>query len=382
MKIFKTALWANILMLTTSSSHAFYDKNMAVASSSELYQANVVTEGIKVPWGMAQLNHHDILVTDRSGQLRLVRDGKLQAQEISGLPEIDARGQGGLLDVVLHPQFEQNNWIYITYSSPEGKGSGSNTALMRAELNLKAMRLENQTVLYKGEDNTTKGQHFGSRIVFDDHGYVYFSIGDRGARDVKPQSLALDGGKIYRLHEDGRIPTDNPFVDSAKFPEAKAATYSYGHRNPQGLAKHPLTGDIWSHEHGPRGGDEVNLIQAGVNYGWPVISYGINYSGTSFTDLTEKEGMAQPLHYWTPSIAPSGMVFVTSDKYPQWQGKLLVGSLKFDYLVLLDVADNKVTNQAAILKGVGRVRSLMQGKDGYLYVGVDGGAIKRIESAQ
>lgn len=384
MKTFKTALMASILplMLTASISHAFYDKNMAVAPSSELYQANVVTEGISVPWGMAQLDNHDILVSDRSGQLRLVRDGKLLSKQIGGLPTILARGQGGLLDVVLHPQFEQNNWIYITYSSPEGQGSGSNTALMRAQLNLKAMRLEKQIVLYKGEDNTTKGQHFGSRIAFDDNGYVYFSIGDRGERDVKPQRLDLDGGKIYRLHDDGRIPTDNPFVDSAKYPKAKAATYSYGHRNPQGLAKHPLTGEIWSHEHGPRGGDEVNLIQAGINYGWPVISYGINYSGTSFTDLTEKEGMAQPLHYWDPSIAPSGMVFVTSDKYPQWQGKLLVGSLKFDYLVLLDVADNKVTKQAALLKEIGRVRSLMQGKDGYLYVGVDGGAIKRIEPAQ
>jgi len=383
MKNLNRAVLASFLPLMLSvSSYAYFDKNMAVAPSSELFQANTLATGISVPWGMAQLNLNDIVVTDRKGQLRLIRNGTLLEKPISGLPNIHARGQGGLLDVALHPQFAENNWLYFTYASPEGKGKGSNTALMRAQLNLNTMSLENQTVLYKGEDNTTKGQHFGSRIAFDDQDYVYFSIGDRGARDVKPQRLDLDGGKIYRLHDDGRIPNDNPFADSTKFPKAKAAIYSYGHRNPQGLAKHPITGHIWSHEHGPRGGDEVNLIKAGVNYGWPVISYGVNYSGTRFTDLTEKEGMAQPVHYWDPSIAPSGMVFVTSDKYPQWQGKLLIGSLKFDYLVLLDLADNKVTKQASLLKGIGRVRSLMQGLDGYLYVGVDGGAIKRIELAQ
>ena len=319
--------------------NAFEVPKIATNTSALSYQAEVFAQGIEVPWGMAQLPNGDMLVTERKGQLRLIQKGTLADKAITGLPSIHANGQGGLLDVALHPDYANNQLIYITYASPEGKGNGSNTALMRAKFNSETNALEQQEVLYKGEDNTTKGQHYGSRIAFDDNGFIYFSIGDRGARDSKPQNLSLDGGKIYRLHLDGEVPKDNPFVGTDN---AKTAVYSYGHRNPQGMAKHPKTGDIWAHEHGPRGGDEVNLITAGKNYGWPVISYGVNYSGTSFTDLTVKPGMEQPLHHWTPSIAPSGMVFVTSDKYPQWQGKLLVGSLKFHYLVLLDIKDNEI----------------------------------------
>lgn len=372
-KIKYPAIFVTALM--SSACGAFEEPKIRIDVSAESYRAELFLQGVEVPWGMAQLPNGDILVTERQGQLRLIQKGKLVDKEITGLPKIHANGQGGLLDVALHPDFANNQLIYFTYASPQGIGSGSNTALMQAQLNTETLSLSQQKVLYKGADNTTKGQHYGSRIAFDDKGYVYFSIGDRGARDSKPQDLSLDGGKIYRLHLDGKVPTDNPFVGDKN---AKAAVYSYGHRNPQGMAKNPITGDIWAHEHGPRGGDEVNLISAGKNYGWPVISYGVNYSGTSFTDLTAKPGMEQPLHHWTPSIAPSGMVFVTSDKYPQWQGKILVGSLKFHYLVLLEVEGNKVMNQTRLFDGIGRVRSLMQGKDGYLYVGVDGGGIKRI----
>ena len=296
--------------------------------------------------------------------------------KVGGLPEIVAHGQGGLLDIALHPNYQRNGWIYITLSSPQGEGEGSNTALMRAKYDPKTITLTHQKILYKGSDNTTKRHHFGSRIAFDNDGYVYFSIGDRGERDRKPQDLSLDGGKVYRLHDDGRIPKDNPFVSQTN---AKTATYSYGHRNPQGMAKHPLTGDIWLHEHGPKGGDEINLVAAGKNYGWPVISYGVNYSGTKFTEITEKAGMEQPLMHWTPSIAPSGMVFITSEKYPHWQGKMLVGSLKFHHLVLVDVTETGIKAQSKLFEGIGRVRSIMQGSDGYLYVGTDGGGIKRIE---
>ena len=372
-------LSATLLVASTIASYSsLASPDIKVAPSNKHYQAESVAKGIDIPWAMVQLPNLDILVSDRKGELRLIRDGKLLKQKLSGLPEIDANRQGGLLDLELHPDFEKNNWLYFTYSSPEGKGRGSNTALMRAKLNVEKMALEQSELLYKGEDNTTKGQHYGSRIIFDGKGYVYFSIGDRGERDRKPQDLSLDGGKIYRLHEDGRIPTDNPFVDQNKYPNVKVATYSYGHRNPQGLAKNPDTGIIWSHEHGPRGGDEVNIVNAGKNYGWPVISYGINYSGTKFTKLTAKEGMEQPQLYWVPSIAPSDMIFITSDKYPQWQGKALVGSMKYNFVALLDIEQQKVTDQSKLFQGIGRVRSLMQGQDGYLYVGLDGDGIKRI----
>ena len=374
-KTIKNTLVVSLLMMA-SACDAFQAPEIAPAKNQNAYQPNVLVKEVSIPWGMAQLPSGDILFTERQGELRLVRDDKLVGDKISGLPEIYAAGQGGLLDIKLHPDYAKNGWIYLTYSSPDGEGDGTNTALMRAKFDAEKLTLTHQEKLYKGSDNTIKAHHYGSRIAFDDKGYVYFSIGDRGERDVKPQSLSLDGGKIYRLHDDGRIPADNPFVGQEG---AKQAMYSYGHRNPQGLAKNPKTGAIWSHEHGPRGGDEVNLVMPGKNYGWPVITHGRNYSGTSITDLTEKEGMEQPLHHWTPSIAPSGMIFVTSDKYPEWQGKVLVGSLKFGYLVLLDITDNTVVGQSTLFEGIGRVRSLMQGNDGYIYVGTDGGGIKRIE---
>lgn len=375
-KLTKIAV-VSALLLVANACDAFQSPDILLAESNKGYQVKEFAKGVDIPWGMTQLPSGDILVTDRKGELKLISNGKMSAP-IKGLPEIYVKSQGGLLDIALHPKYQQNGWLYYTFSSPEGEGDGGNTALMRAKFDQQKMALTDQELLYKGSDNTTKGVHFGSRIAFDKQGYVYFSIGDRGARDEKPQSLMLDGGKIYRLHDDGRIPADNPFVGQEN---VKTATYSYGHRNPQGLAMHPKTGAIWSHEHGPRGGDEVNLIEKGKNYGWPVISYGINYSGTTITELKEKPGMEQPLHYWDPSIAPSGMVFVTSDKYPQWQGKVIVGSLKFHYLVLLDITDNSVTAQHKLFEGIGRVRSVMQGSDGYLYVGVDGGGIKRIEPA-
>jgi len=204
---------------------------------------------------------------------------------------------------------------------------------------------------------------------------LYISSGDRGNRDVNPQRLDRDAGKIHRINSDGSIPEDNPFVDQKN---ANPSIYSYGHRNPQGMAMHPVTGDIWTHEHGPKGGDEINIIQASANYGWPVVSYGVNYSGSSFTDLTEKEGMQQPAWYWVPSIAPSGMTFVTSDVYPDWKGKVIVGSLKFAYLVALELNGDKVLSQEILFPGIGRVRNVKQGADGYIYVATDGAGIFKI----
>ncbi|MCB0375928.1 MAG: PQQ-dependent sugar dehydrogenase, partial [Sinomicrobium sp.] len=289
------------------------------------YTLETVVDGLAVPWGMAFLPDGSMLVTEKSGTLIHVKNGRKTV--IKNTPEVYNRGQGGFMDIELHPKYRENGWIYFSYASTEGSGNGGNTAVMRAKLHGDA--LTDKQLLYKAEPNTTRGQHFGSRLEFDDDGYLYFSIGERGDRDVNPQDITRDCGKIYRLHDDGRIPEDNPFVHT---PGAKKAIYSYGHRNPQGMVKHPQTGAIWVHEHGPRGGDEINIIKKGKNYGWPVITYGINYSGTPITDKTAQAGMEQPLYYWIPSIAPSGMIFVTSDRYPDWKGDLLVGSLVFQYL--------------------------------------------------
>lgn len=326
---------------------------------------------IQIPWGLAFLPDNSLLITDKVGKLYHFKDGK--KSPISNVPKVYLRGQGGLLDIEIHPDYSNNGWIYITYSSSEGPEKGGHTALMRARL--KDNALVDKQLLYKATPNTTRGQHFGSRIVFDNEGYLYFSIGERGNRDVNPQDIKRDGGKIYRLHDDGRIPRDNPFVHTEG---AKKAIYSYGHRNPQGLVKHPETGAIWDHEHGPRGGDEINIIEKGKNYGWPVITYGINYSGTQITDKKKMPGMEQPIHYWVPSIAPSGMTFVTSDKYPKWKGNLLIGSLKFQYLERLELKNNTVVYREKLMADLGRVRVVRQGPDGYIYVGVEGKGVYRL----
>ena len=335
------------------------------------YTYETIADSIDIPWGLTFLNEKELLVTDKAGTLFHVEDGV--KTEITGLPPVYVRGQGGLLDIAISPDFATTGIIYFTTSSPLGEEKGGHTALYSTQIENKT--LVNTKLLYKGDYNTKKGQHWGSRISFDQSGHLYFSIGDRGNRDVNPQDLTRDGGKIYRLNLDGSIPKDNPFVDE---PNSRAAIYSYGHRNPQGMVTHPKTGEIWTHEHGPRGGDEINIIQAGKNYGWPVITYGINYSGTTITELTEKEGLEQPLYYWLPSIAPSGMAFSSSGIYPDWEGDLFVGSLKFEYLERLEIENNKVIKREKVLDSIGRVRNVEQGPDGYLYVGVEGKGILKI----
>lgn len=324
----------------------------------------VVVSDLTNPWGFVFLPDNSLLITEKEGKIiHFKNDTKT---EIEGLPEIYVRGQGGLLDISIHPNYKNNGWIYFSYASPKGEGKGGNTAIMRAKI--KNNTLIEKELLYKAEPNTTKGQHFGSRIVFDREGYLYFSIGERGERDINPQDITRDCGKIYRLNDDGTIPKDNPFVDSK---DAKKAIWSYGHRNAQGMEIHPETKDIWTHEHGPKGGDEINIIRKGKNYGWPIITYGKNYSGTTITYQTEKKGMEQPLHYWDPSIAPSGMAFISSDKYGDWKGSLLVGSLKFSYLDRCEIKNGKVVKEERLLDGIGRVRAIEQGPYGYIYVGVE-----------
>jgi len=335
------------------------------------YTIDTVVDGLSNPWGMTWLPDGSILITEKSGELIHFKDG--EKKEIKNVPEVYNRGQGGLLDIEIHPNYTTNGWIYITYSSTEGEGDGGNTALIRCKLENGA--LTNIEKLYKAEPNSTRGQHFGSRIEFDDEGYVYFTIGERGDRDVNPQDITRDGGKVYRLNDDGSIPNDNPFVDQSN---AKKAIFTYGNRNPQGMDKHPTTGEVWIHEHGPKGGDEINIVKKGANYGWPVVSYGINYSGTKFTDETSRPNMEDPIYYWVPSIAPCGMTFVTGNLYPDWKGHLLVGSLKFNYVELVKLNGNKVIGREKIAVDVGRVRNVKQGPDGYIYIAIEGNGIVKI----
>lgn len=324
----------------------------------------VIVPDLKIPWGFVFLPDKSILINEKEGDVILFKNGK--KIQIEGFPDVYLRGQGGLMDIILHPKYQENGWIYFSYASSLGEGEGGNTTIGRGKLNKN--ELTDFEVLYKANPNSTRGQHFGSRLQFDNEGYLFFTIGDRYNRDNNPQDITRDCGKVYRINDDGSIPESNPFFNE---PNAKKAIYSYGHRNPQGMTLHPVTGDIWTHEHGPRGGDEINIIVPGKNYGWPIISYGINYSGTKFTDITEKEGMEQPFHYWDPSIAPSGMRFITSDTYGDWKGNLLVGSLKFQYLDMCTLKNNKIIKEERLLDGIGRVRSVEQGPDGFIYIGVE-----------
>ncbi|MDC7998932.1 PQQ-dependent sugar dehydrogenase [Gilvibacter sediminis] len=369
---FVVLLLSLALLFSCRSESQNQENSLALeGGNSSAYRIETAVPELSNPWGMTWLPDGSMLITEKGGELIHFKNGKKIF--IENLPEIYVRGQGGFLDVALHPDYANNGWIYFTHASQEGGGDGGNTKLIRAKLD--GNRLMNVESLYKAMPNSTKGQHFGSRIAFDAEGYVYFSVGDRGNRDVNPQDIKRDNGKIYRLHDDGRIPEDNPFVGVAG---AKEAIYSYGHRNPQGMDVHPITGDIWTHEHGPKGGDEVNIIKKGANYGWPVISYGVNYSGTSFTDKTQQEGMEAPLHYWVPSIAPCGMAFVTGDKFPAWKNHLLVGSLKFNYVELLKLDGDRVIGREKIADGIGRVRNVRIGPNGYIYIALEGQGIVRL----
>lgn len=348
-------------VVRTGTSHYFpmpdTPGEVHVSEEFEFEIQNVVT-GLDIPWGMAFLPNGNVLITERGGTLRIVKDGELQEEPIAGVPEVWANGQGGLLDVTLHPDYEENGWIYMSYSKP-GEG-GANTAIIRGKLSNNTFTEVEE--LFAAEPFTDKGQHFGSRIVFDPDGYMFFSVGDRGEMD-RAQDINTSNGKVYRLHDDGRIPEDNPFVGR----DGKDEAYNYGHRNPQGMDVHPETGKVWTHEHGPRGGDEINIEEAGLNYGWPEISYGINYDGTVLTEFTEKEGMEQPVHYYDPSIAPSGMTFVTGDTYPGWEGNLMIGALRFQLLSRVVLDGDEFVREERLVEEIGRIRDVVQAPDGYIY---------------
>jgi aldose sugar dehydrogenase len=320
-----------------------------------------------VPWGMTFLPDGNSLLTDKMGNLFLIDKNK-QKKKILGVPKVNAEGQGGLMDVELHPKYAENKLIYLTYSKIKEEGSDlSTTAVLRAQLN--GIQLTEQKDIFVAQPYLTTRYHYGSRLEFDKQGFLYVSVGDRGQHeDNLPQLLDNDLGKIHRIKDDGSIPNDNPFVKTLN---AKGSIWSYGHRNPQGMSMNPSTGEMWVDEHGPRGGDEVNISQKGKNYGWPVISYGINYDGSVLTPFTKKENLEQPLIYWVPSIAPCGATFVTGDRYKAWKGNLLVSSLRFKYLNLCKIEGNSIVTQENLLKNIGRMRFVEMGLDGYIYVGVE-----------
>ena len=324
-----------------------------------------VIKNLDVPWGLAFLPDGDMLVTERAGQMIRFKNGQKVA-EIIGLPKIEAKGQGGLLDIVLHPDYKNNGWIYFAYNSPaDNINEGWNTALMRAKL--QDNTLIDQKILFKAVPDSKSGVHFGCKITFDNKGHVFFGVGERGKKE-NAQDLSNDCGKIHRINEDGTIPTDNPFYNQSG---ARQTIWSYGQRNPQGLVYNNKTGILWESEHGPMGGDELNIIVPGKNYGWPVITYGKNYDGTTITLERSRPGMEQPVKYWDPSFAPCGMTFVEGTSYPGWEGNILIGSLRFKYLVRCELSGNTVTHEEIVLRDIGRLRNVVMGPDGFIYVAVE-----------
>jgi glucose/arabinose dehydrogenase len=340
------------------------DKNYYVTEKLNI-RPDTVIRGLNVPWGMAFLPDGDMLVNEREGKMLRYRDGKLVA-EIKNLPEIKSIGQGGLMDIRLHPDYRNNGWIYFAYVAPsEDDKNVWGTRIMRARL--KGNELTDKQLLFKVLPYAKTGHHFGCKITFDGKGHVFFGDGERGTSE-NSQNLSNDCGKIHRLNEDGTIPTDNPFYNT---PGANKSIWSYGHRNPQGLVISPFTGQLWETEHGPKGGDELNLIEPGKNYGWPEITFGINYNGTIITKDTAKAGMEQPVTYYIPSIAPCGTTFVTGERYKGWEGNILIGSLRFRNLERVELTGNKVSHKETILYNIGRMRNVEMGPDGYIYVGVE-----------
>ncbi len=344
----------------------------AVSSSpADGYRVVTVAEGLENPWSMAFLPEGDMLVTERPGRLRIIRDGTLLPDPVPGVPEVLAQGQGGLLDVALHPDFSTNRLIYFSFSKPVGDGSEATTAVARG-------RFENDRITDLEEifEAVSRGRgHYGSRLAFDEDAYLFVTVGDRqaspsGDLEAHPaQDLSNHHGTTIRIHDDGRVPSDNPFVDRA---DARPEIWSYGHRNAQGLAIHPETGDIWLNEHGPQGGDELNLIRPGRNFGWPVIGFGVNYgAGAPIHESSHREGMEQPAHYWVPSIATSGLLIYTGSQFPEWQGNVFVGGLAGEQIARLTMEGQRVVGEETLLRGRVRVRDIREGPDGFIYVAID-----------
>jgi len=345
---------------------------------TQLHDFRIVTvvDGLVSPWGFAFLPGGDILVTQRGGQVRVVRGGKLLADTVTGVPAVRASGQGGLLDIVLHPKFAENKLVYLSYSKPSADGQQGATAVSRARF--ENDRFTNVQEIFVAKNWSAGRGHYGSRLAFDRDGFLFITLGDRqvpptGDLEHHPaQDLTTHHGKTIRLKDDGSVPADNPFVNTAG---ALPEIWSYGHRNMQGIAIHPVTNQVWTIEHGPQGGDELNLDEAGKNYGWPVVGFGVNYrSGTAIHAGTTRAGMEQPVNVWVPSIAVQNIVIYTGDKFPEWKGSFFVGSLVGERLVRLTLDGKTVKNVENMVQGRGRIRGLGQSPDGFIYLAFEDAA--------
>jgi aldose sugar dehydrogenase len=360
--------FAYLIFLTSCQSSANNNqetaKEPATRPAVSTFKTDTLYQGFQNPWGMVWLPDGRMLVTEKAGQILIFRDGKFTGEKLNGVPAVADAGQGGLLDIKLHPDYGKNKWIYISYSKPV-KG-GSTTTIARFKLD--GNTITGMQELYEAKPYLDADYHFGSRIIFDKDNYMFFSSGERGTMK-KVWELNNDHGKIHRLKDDGTVPDDNPFVNTAG---AKKSIWSYGHRNPQGLVYDRQTNRIWEVEHGPRGGDELNLIEKGKNYGWPLTCYGINYDGTILTDKKEMPGVTNPARYWVPSIAPCGAMIVTSDKYPEWKGNLLIGALALRHIARVQLNGTTYVTEEKLLDNVARFRDIAEGPDGYIYAITEG----------
>ena len=366
LKILKKFLMISICFVSTIKAEDSDWDTRIVKTEKVSFKVETYADGFEIPWGMAFLPDNRMMVTDRIGDLWIIeKDGKDKVKVIGEIPNVRSKGQGGMLDVAVHPDFNRNSYIYLSYSDySENK---SHTSLIRAKLVNNS--LVNSQIIFRPEEKffTKRSLHFGSRIIFDDKGFIFFCIGDRGDRDLA-QNLDMPNGKMYRIRDDGTIPIDNPFYYTKG---AIKSIWSYGHRNPQGLAIHPSTRQLWEAEHGPRGGDEVNIILRGHNYGWPVITYGKNYSGTIISKLTHYEGMDQPVFHWTPSIAVCGIAFYDGSQFPEWKNNLLATSLKYERLHRVELDGMNMVKDEIIFEAESRVRDVEVGPDGIIYVALE-----------
>jgi len=329
-----------------------------IKSERQTFKIEVVAQGVETPWSLAFLPGGRLLIAERPGRLRIVENGKLLPEPVSGTPAVWERQDGGLFDVEVHPKYAQNGWIYLSYAEP-GRDNGSMTAIVRGRIKDNKW-VDQQFLFHAPELNAASNIHYGSRFIFDKQGRLFYSIGDRGNMD-DAQDLSKPAGKVHRVNDDGSIPKDNPFVNRSG---ALPSIWTYGHRNPQGLAFDPATDKLWESEHGPRGGDELNRLEPGRNYGWGVISHGIQPGITK----TAQEGMEQPVVHWTPAIGPSAIAFYTGTRYRGWKNNLFVAGLSGQQLRRLEIAGDRVTHQEVIFNQFGRVRDLIIGPDGYFYV--------------
>jgi glucose/arabinose dehydrogenase len=336
------------------------DATKSDVTVEKLYEGN----GLKNPWGMVWLPDGRLLITDRSGEILVFKNNKFTGEKLLGVPKVVAKGQGGLMDIKLHPDYKKNGWIYITFSKPVG--NLASTAVVRFKL--KGNQVIDKQDIFEAKPALKADFHFGSRVVFDKDKYLFVSVGERG---TQPKVLELDNdhGKIHRIFDDGRVPKDNPFAGKES---ANGSIWTYGHRNPQGMVYDAVNDRIWAVEHGPKGGDELNLIEKGKNYGWPKASYGINYDGTILTPDKELPGVENPKHYWVPSIGPCGLSIVTGDKYPGWKGNLLVSALAFSLLNKVTLDGTAFKSEERLFQGTGRFRYATEGPDGYIYALTEG----------